>query len=126
MASVSTSRVDPDITERVSGLARRVATKVHEALGDETRVIWFGSWVKGQARPHSDIDLAIVASAPLPVGVLARLRDWIDDLPTLYTIDLVDFDEASERMQQAILKDGVEIAPDTETRQLLERHSTAG
>ena len=126
MASVSTSPVDPDTTDRVSGLARQIATKIHEVLGDETRVIWFGSWVKGQARPHSDIDLAIVAAAPLPVGALARLRDWIDDLPTLYTIDLVDFDEASERMQQEILKDGVEIIPGTETRQLLERHSTTG
>ena len=126
MASTSTPQVDSDIAERVSGLAQQIAAKIHEVLGEETRVIWFGSWVKGQARPHSDIDLAIVAAAPLPVGALARLRDWIDDLPTLYTIDLVNFDEASERMQQEILKDGVEIVPGTETRQLLKRHSTAG
>ena len=121
MASASTPLVDPDIPDRVSSLARQVATKIHEVLGDKTRVIWFGSWVKGQARPHSDIDLAIIASAPLPAGVLARLRDWIDDLSTLYTIDLVNFDEASERMKQEIMKDGVEITPGTDTRQLLDR-----
>ena len=126
MASTSTPLVDPGITDRVSSLAQQIATKIYEVLGEETRVIWFGSWVKGQARPHSDIDLAIVAAAPLPVGTFARLRYWIDDLPTLYTIDPINFDEASERMHQEILKDGVEIIPGTETRQLLECHSTAG
>ena len=126
MVSASTPLVDSDMADRVNSLAHQIATKAHEVLGDRARVIWFGSWVKGQARPHSDIDLAIMAAAPLPAGALARLRDWIDDLPTLYTIDLVNFDEASERMQQEILKDGIEIAPGAETRQLLERHSTAG
>ena len=72
MASTSTPRVDSDIADRVSSLAQQIATKVHEVLGDETRVIWFGSWVKGQARPHSYIDLAIVASTPLPTGALAN------------------------------------------------------
>ena len=93
MASASTSPVDPDITNRVSGLARQIATKIHEVLGDETRVIWFGSWVKGQAQPHSDIDLAIAAAAPLSTAAVARLD-----------LDLVNFDKASERMQQEIRK----------------------
>ena len=92
MVSASTPQVDSNTADRVSSLAQQIATKVHKVLGDETRVIWFGSWVKGQARPHSDIDLAIMASAPFPTGALARLRNWIDDLPTLYTIDLVNID----------------------------------
>lgn len=54
-------------------------------------VFFFGSRVSGQKRQRSDFDVGIEGSAPLPVETLSDLRDALDDLPTLYRIDLVDF-----------------------------------
>ena len=68
-----------------------------EAVLDEVRtlckayhaseVILFGSRAKGTALPQSDIDIAVSG-----VSDIEALRDRIDEIPTLYTVDLVDLD----------------------------------
>jgi predicted nucleotidyltransferase len=50
-------------------------------------VILFGSRAKGTAMPRSDIDIAVSGTVDTD-----RLREAIDDIPTLYKIDLVDLD----------------------------------
>jgi len=95
------------IPERVRGLAGTVADEVHRRLGPDVRVIWFGSWVQGGARPHSDLDIAIDAPGGMAMRDYATLWDWVDDLPALYSIDLVKLDEVSEEFRQRILKQGV-------------------
>ncbi len=94
---------------RVVTLASEVADKARELLGDDIDVIWFGSWIRGNAQPHSDIDLAIDAERPIPPQKVALLRDWIDEMPTLFTIDLVNLQEASPRLQQEIRSHGISI-----------------
>lgn len=71
-----------DIPPRVRELAAQVAPKLHQELGEVTNVIWFGSWIRGDASPHFDIDLAVISPNPLEPLKLASLRQWIDDLPS--------------------------------------------
>jgi predicted nucleotidyltransferase len=98
----------PDaVPERVRALARSVADRVHAVLGPDVRVIWFGSWVRGDADPHSDIDLAVDAERPLPAREVARLRAWIEELPTLYRIDLVNLQEAAPELVAEVRGHGV-------------------
>lgn len=101
--------------ERVVDLARSIAEKIHGEFGGEARTVWFGSWVRGDATNHSDIDLAIIAPAPLLHRQLAQLRAWVEDLPTLYSVDLVAWDEAPRSIQQEIMEYGVDITPTQET-----------
>lgn len=70
------------------------------------RRVWlFGSRARGDARPRSDIDLAVEAPA-------AGRREWlevcrlIEEAETLLPIDLVRFEEASPSLQQAIQSSG--------------------
>lgn len=97
------------IPERVRELASQVADKIHKELGNDTEVIWFGSWIRGDAAPHSDIDLALRPSTPTDPLAIAQLRAWIDEMPTLFSIDLVNLDEASPRLVDEILNSGVKL-----------------
>jgi predicted nucleotidyltransferase len=94
---------------RVKALVNQVSKKIHHELGNEVKVIWFGSWVRGDAQPYSDIDLAISSPQPIDFGDFSRLFDWIDDLPTLFSIDLVNSDEASPELKNQIERHGIII-----------------
>jgi predicted nucleotidyltransferase len=97
------------VPAEVSRLASQVSESVREILGPATRVLWFGSWVRGTAASRSDIDLAIVADRRVPPTVMAQLRERVDDLPTLRKIDLVDALAVSEAMRERILSEGVAL-----------------
>lgn len=58
-----------------------------------TEVVLFGSRAKGTARERSDIDIAISG-----VSDIDGLQEEIDDLPTLYKIDLVDLDSCGNQL----------------------------
>ena len=94
---------------RVKTLVNQVAKKIRHELGDSVTVIWFGSWVRGNASPHTDIDLAISSPHPIHPKNFAMLRDWIDDLPTLFSIDLINLSEASPSIVDEVDKYGINI-----------------
>lgn len=52
-----------------------------------TRTVLFGSRAKGTSTDRSDIDIAVSG-----VRDIGALREALDEIPTLYTIDLVDMD----------------------------------
>jgi predicted nucleotidyltransferase len=88
-----------DIATEVVRLARSI-------LGGEVEVILFGSWAQGRAEPHSDIDLAVSTGEPIPHARMALLRQAADDLPTLYSIDIVDLGSVSPALHDEILGHG--------------------
>ncbi len=91
---------------RVAALAQQVAVEVHRRLGPGVRVYWFGSWVDGRPEPGSDIDLAVEAPQPIPHDRMAELRTWANDLPTLYTVDLLDLGEVGATPRERVLRTG--------------------
>lgn len=96
-------------TDRVARLASDAAGIIREEVGESSRIIWFGSWPKGTARPHSDIDLAVIPSREVTGRDWSRMRERIDGLPTLYSFDLVDMTEASEALRSEIEQYGVRV-----------------
>lgn len=91
---------------RVREIAREVAKLARSFLGENTQVIWFGSWPRHKALAHSDIDLAISIGTPIPLERMALLHDAVDDIATLYQIDLVDIWSAGPVLREEILKYG--------------------
>ena len=91
---------------RPAQLARDVARLARSLLGKDAEVIWFGSWPQGKARPHSDIDMAISTGAPISSERMGILQEAVDNLPTLYEIDIVDLNAASPKLREEILKHG--------------------
>lgn len=57
------------------------------------KVVLFGSRAKGTALERSDIDIAVSG-----VTEYDALLEEIEDIPTLYTIDLVDLDTCGNQL----------------------------
>ena len=91
---------------RPAQIAREVARLARSLLGKEVEVIWFGSWPQGKARPHSDIDVAISTGAPISPECMGYLQEAVDELPTLYEIDIVDLNATGPKLREEILKYG--------------------
>ena len=94
-------------SERPREVALAVARLAKKLLGSAVVVMWFGSWPKGTAWPGSDIDVALSSPMPIPLDQLARLRDAVDDLPTLYSVDVVDLSSVGGTLKREILQNGI-------------------
>ncbi len=68
------------------------------------RVILFGSRASGQNKKRSDFDIGILGEKALNIADFYKLKDALDELPTLYTIDLVDLNKVSESFRDEALK----------------------
>jgi len=57
--------------------------RILEAHVPDCEVRAFGSRVQGPAKPHSDLDLTVMTTSPLPIGVKVRLEHAFaeSDLP---------------------------------------------
>ncbi|MDX5406047.1 MAG: nucleotidyltransferase domain-containing protein [Chromatiaceae bacterium] len=65
--------------------------------------VWaFGSRVKGNAKAYSDLDLAIISDAPLPLALLAEIAEAFSESDLPWKVDLVDWATTSERFRQVI------------------------
>jgi len=71
------------------------------------RVFLFGSQARGDARRHSDIDVAVLADKPLPAGVLARIRHALEESTIPYEVDVVDLSRAEPGFVAAVLEEAV-------------------
>ena len=91
---------------RPAQIARDVARLARSLLGKDAVVIWFGSWPQGKARPRSDIDMAISIGDRISPELMGVLQEALDDLPTLYEIDIVDLTATGPKLREEILKHG--------------------
>jgi len=91
---------------RAGEIAADVARLARSLLGKDTEVIWFGSWPQGKARPRSDIDVAVSTGSAISPERMAALREAVDELPTLYAIDVVDLNTIGPILREEILKHG--------------------
>jgi len=90
-------------------VAKEVARLAREILGPGVEVIWFGSWPGGRARPHSDIDVAVRAASPIGLEKITLLREAVEDLPTLYGVDLLDLGVAGKSLREEVMQHGVRL-----------------
>lgn len=64
------------------------------------RIFLFGSRADGSAHERSDIDIGIEGPAPVPAAALAMIQEELEEAPTLYTIDVVDFARVSDKFRR--------------------------
>ena len=98
----------PDEREvrRVEEIAASVAELARRILGPDLDVRWFGSWPEGRAAPRSDIDVAVFGAEEIPLIRMGELRQAIEDLPTLYSIDVVDLAQVDAAFRQHVIETG--------------------
>lgn len=68
------------------------------------QIFFFGSRVTGKGNERSDIDVGIVGVEEIPYEIMARIRNDIENLPTLYKIEIVDFKKVSADFREVALQ----------------------
>ena len=78
------------------------------ALGQRDAAVWlFGSCARGDARQHSDIDIAILPRDELPVGFFGQLQADIEESTIPYDVEVVDLRGADPAMVEEVRREGV-------------------
>lgn len=72
------------------------------------RVFFFGSRVAGGGDERSDVDVGIEGPAPTPAGALSEIQAELEELPTLYKVEVVDLYRTSERFKK-VAKQKIEL-----------------
>ena len=70
--------------------------------GCEVRV--FGSRYWGQAKPYSDLDIAILGPSALPVQTMRTLREAFAESNLPFRVDVLDWHATSPEFQAVILR----------------------
>jgi len=90
--------------QAISGAAAAIsfaAAVVRRHLPDPAyRIFLFGSRAAGSAHARSDIDVGIEGPGPVPRETLAAIDEELEEAPTLYTIEVVDFARVPESFRQ--------------------------
>lgn len=94
-------------TQRERGLERVRRIVLDRLRGRPARVYLFGSTATGRVRASSDIDVAIEPLAPLPPGVLAELREALDESTIPYDVDLIDLSVAPPVFRERVRQEGI-------------------
>jgi uncharacterized protein len=92
--------------DRETQIKAMIKSQLHKAetLLQGHKVFLFGSRAQGTARPNSDFDIAILGKEPLSLKSFYKLEDMMEELPTLYKIDLVDLNRTSTKFQKHALE----------------------
>ncbi len=62
----------------------------------------FGSRARGGSKPHSDLDLVVMTTAPLPMPVKVRLEEAFAESSLPFKVDVLYWDEVAENFRQLI------------------------
>ncbi len=77
---------------------------IREYLGEEYKVLLFGSWAKGDALETSDIDIGILGKNTVPFQTMVQIKERIEKIPTLRGIDIVDLKSVGEEFRRGVLE----------------------
>lgn len=70
--------------------------------------VWaFGSRTRGQCKPYSDLDIAIVNALPLSLAEMAVITDAFEQSDLSIRVDVVDWAAISPAFQALILQDKI-------------------
>lgn len=69
----------------------------------------FGSRVNGTAKKHSDLDLAIMTSEPLPIQVMADIKHAFSESDLPFKVDVLDWSATGKNFQKIISQGRCEI-----------------
>lgn len=81
--------------------------KIVEIFFPQAKIYLFGSYARGDNKRGSDIDIAIDNGQALPIVQQQQIKNMIECLNMIQNVNVVDFRSVPEKLQQAILKEGI-------------------
>ena len=73
---------------------------------DPEKIILFGSRAKNDFKNGSDIDLCILGADNTDNRKIRKLKEKIDDISGLYSVDLIFYEKIDEEFKKIILETG--------------------
>jgi len=89
----------------------RLVCDILQRLIPHCRVWAFGSRVTGTHKDYSDLDLTIIADAPLDITTSANVSDAFSQSDLPYKVDLVEWATTSESFRNMILQNKIVLQP---------------
>lgn len=87
---------------------QRTKDLVLRALADYPVTVYlFGSFARNEARPSSDIDIAVDPHDSLPRGTMARLREELEESTIPKRVEVVDLRDADPEFRERVRREGV-------------------
>jgi len=88
---------------------KKIKKEILEIIGKyldlkKYKVFFFGSRVEGTNFPRADIDIGIKGPKPVSPEIKFKIEEELEELPTLYKFDLVDFSEVAKDFKKEALK----------------------
>jgi uncharacterized protein len=72
--------------------------------------VWaFGSRARRDAKPYSDLDLALITEEPLTLDQMARIAEAFETSDLTINVDLVDWASTGEAFRKIIQRDKVAV-----------------
>ena len=75
--------------------------------GHPAKVYLHGSRARGDAARWSDIDVAVLPLEPFPLGLLAAIREELEESRVPYKVDVVDLSKTEPSFRERIKREGV-------------------
>ncbi len=75
--------------------------------GHDVQVLLFGSHATGKAGRTSDIDVAVLPVGKLPLGLLSRIRESLQESHVPFNVELVDLSQTDEAFRKRVLEEGI-------------------
>ena len=75
----------------------------------DREVLAFGSRARGQAKPYSDLDLAVLGDDPLGLHKVAELKEAFEESDLPFKVDVVEWAQTDARFRDVIRRDAVRV-----------------
>jgi|GEM_PF-969390 len=98
----------------------RIVSQILSRFVPDCTVWAFGSRAHGGARRYSDLDLALVSEAPLPLARLADLTEAFSESDLPWRVDLLEWSAASPSFRARIARDKVVMRDPAKARAITE------
>jgi len=89
----------------------RIVCDILQRLIPHCQVWAFGSRVTGTHKDYSDLDLTIIADAPLDITTIANVSDAFSQSDLPYKVDLVEWATTSESFRNIIQQNKIILQP---------------
>lgn len=99
----------PGARDEAQALFAAISRTVRELLPPGYRAVLFGSRATGASGPRSDWDIGITGAGPLDGACVERIREALENLPTLATFDVVDLAGVPDGFRERALGEGAAL-----------------